>query len=282
MPDVQVDAGMMSCVPFQNPQPQGGFAVWAEDSSMANRFTTNRSQFPKRIAKGKTLFAKHKAIAMRSTQPRLLCLADTKNASGPLPHGRSTQAGRASCANGLLILAPMAKPPREHHHNCRAPLPGHAPKGPTPGHDPMPDRAAGEIIMTTRMLIDARHRKKPGWRCSRATVLKNSTLILLITSRSRAISIWPRSRVEPSLQAAFVDFGGNRHGFLAFSEIHPDYYQIPKEDREALLAEEAAHAEEEAALRAVAEGEEDFVGDDELGEGWPMISPAAASRKPAR
>ncbi|MFM5924139.1 MAG: ribonuclease E/G, partial [Novosphingobium sp.] len=74
------------------------------------------------------------------------------------------------------------------------------------------------------------------------------------------------TRVEPSLQAAFVDFGGNRHGFLAFSEIHPDYYQIPKEDREALLAEEAAHAEEEAALRAIAEGEEDFVGDDELGE----------------
>ena len=47
------------------------------------------------------------------------------------------------------------------------------------------------------------------------------------------------TRVEPSLQAAFVDYGGNRHGFLAFSEIHPDYYQIPKADREALLAEEA-------------------------------------------
>ncbi|RYY91688.1 MAG: Rne/Rng family ribonuclease, partial [Alphaproteobacteria bacterium] len=45
------------------------------------------------------------------------------------------------------------------------------------------------------------------------------------------------TRVEPSLQAAFVDYGGNRHGFLAFSEIHPDYYQIPKEDREALIAE---------------------------------------------
>ena len=44
------------------------------------------------------------------------------------------------------------------------------------------------------------------------------------------------TRVEPSLQAAFVDYGGNRHGFLAFSEIHPDYYQIPKEDREALLS----------------------------------------------
>ena len=47
------------------------------------------------------------------------------------------------------------------------------------------------------------------------------------------------TRVEPSLQAAFVDYGGNRHGFLAFSEIHPDYYRIPVADREALLAEEA-------------------------------------------
>jgi ribonuclease E len=47
------------------------------------------------------------------------------------------------------------------------------------------------------------------------------------------------TRVEPSLQAAFVEYGGNRHGFLAFSEIHPDYYQIPKEDRDALLREEA-------------------------------------------
>ncbi len=51
------------------------------------------------------------------------------------------------------------------------------------------------------------------------------------------------TRVEPSLQAAFVDYGGNRHGFLAFSEIHPDYYQIPVADREALLAEEQAFAE---------------------------------------
>ncbi|MGC8202319.1 Rne/Rng family ribonuclease [Aliiroseovarius sp. PTFE2010] len=58
------------------------------------------------------------------------------------------------------------------------------------------------------------------------------------------------TRVEPSLQAAFVDYGGNRHGFLAFSEIHPDYYQIPVADREALLAEELAYAE------AMAEEEE--------------------------
>ncbi len=51
------------------------------------------------------------------------------------------------------------------------------------------------------------------------------------------------TRVEPSLQAAFVDYGGNRHGFLAFSEIHPDYYQIPVADREALMEEERAYAQ---------------------------------------
>jgi ribonuclease E len=61
------------------------------------------------------------------------------------------------------------------------------------------------------------------------------------------------TRVEPSLQAAFVDYGGNRHGFLAFSEIHPDYYQIPVADREALMEEERAYAE---AQRARDEAEE--------------------------
>ncbi|MGM0741209.1 MAG: Rne/Rng family ribonuclease [Pseudomonadota bacterium] len=61
------------------------------------------------------------------------------------------------------------------------------------------------------------------------------------------------TRVEPSLQAAFVDYGGNRHGFLAFSEIHPDYYQIPVADREKLLEEERAYAEE---LRARDDDEE--------------------------
>jgi ribonuclease E len=55
------------------------------------------------------------------------------------------------------------------------------------------------------------------------------------------------TRVEPSLQAAFVDYGGNRHGFLAFSEIHPDYYQIPVADRIALMEEERAYAEAQAA-----------------------------------
>ena len=51
------------------------------------------------------------------------------------------------------------------------------------------------------------------------------------------------TRVEPSLQAAFVEYGGNRHGFLAFNEIHPDYYQIPVADREAIMAE--AHDDED-------------------------------------
>jgi ribonuclease E len=79
------------------------------------------------------------------------------------------------------------------------------------------------------------------------------------------------TRVEPSLQAAFVDFGGNRHGFLAFSEIHPDYYQIPKADRDALLAEDAEAAEEEERLRAEEEDEgispgDEYDAEDESGE----------------
>ncbi|MEP7221839.1 MAG: ribonuclease E/G [Novosphingobium sp.] len=121
--------------------------------------------------------------------------------------------------------------------------------------------------MTTRMLIDARHQEE-----TRVAVLKGNRIEEFDFESADHkqikgnIYLAKVTRVEPSLQAAFVDFGGNRHGFLAFSEIHPDYYQIPKQDRDALLAEEAAHAEEEAELRAEAEGEEDFVGDDELGE----------------
>jgi ribonuclease E len=122
--------------------------------------------------------------------------------------------------------------------------------------------------MTTRMLIDARHQEE-----TRVAVLKGNRIEEFdFESADRKqikgnIYLAKVTRVEPSLQAAFVDFGGNRHGFLAFSEIHPDYYQIPKEDREALLAEEAAHAEEEAALRAAEEGDDEYGADDELGEG---------------
>jgi ribonuclease E len=127
---------------------------------------------------------------------------------------------------------------------------------------PTRGRAAGDNGMTQRMLIDARHQEE-----TRVAVLKGNRIEEFDFESADHkqikgnIYLAKVTRVEPSLQAAFVDFGGNRHGFLAFSEIHPDYYQIPKEDREALLAEEAAHAEEEAALRAAEDGDdEDYEG----------------------
>ncbi|WP_197411968.1 Rne/Rng family ribonuclease [Sphingopyxis sp. H050] len=97
--------------------------------------------------------------------------------------------------------------------------------------------------MTTRMLIDARHREE-----TRVAVTKGNRIEEFDFESAEHkqlkgnIYLAKVTRVEPSLQAAFVEYGGNRHGFLAFSEIHPDYYQIPKEDREALLREEAEHA----------------------------------------
>jgi ribonuclease E len=68
------------------------------------------------------------------------------------------------------------------------------------------------------------------------------------------------TRVEPSLQAAFIEYGGNRHGFLAFNEIHPDYYQIPVADREALMREEAEDEDDHPSTNGNghrAEGDED-------------------------
>ena len=105
--------------------------------------------------------------------------------------------------------------------------------------------------MTMRMLIDARHREE-----TRVAVVKGSRIEEFDFESAEHkqlkgnIYLAKVTRVEPSLQAAFIEYGGNRHGFLAFSEIHPDYYQIPKEDREALLREEAEHAAEEERLRA--------------------------------
>ena len=122
--------------------------------------------------------------------------------------------------------------------------------------------------MTTRMLIDARHSEE-----TRVAVLKGNRIEEFdFESADRKqikgnIYLAKVTRVEPSLQAAFVDFGGNRHGFLAFSEIHPDYYQIPKADRDALLAEEAAAAEEEAALRAAEDEDGDDYEDGEYASG---------------
>ena len=118
--------------------------------------------------------------------------------------------------------------------------------------------------MTMRMLIDARHREE-----TRVAVVKGNRIEEFdFESAERKqlkgnIYLAKVTRVEPSLQAAFIDYGGNRHGFLAFSEIHPDYYQIPKEDRDALLREEAEHAAEEAALRAQQDAEDDLHDDEE-------------------
>ena len=117
--------------------------------------------------------------------------------------------------------------------------------------------------MATRMLIDARHQEE-----TRVAVLKGNRIeeFDFESADKRQIKgniyLAKVTRVEPSLQAAFVDFGGNRHGFLAFSEIHPDYYQIPKEDREALLAAEAEVAEEEQRLRAEEEERGEMPGDE--------------------
>jgi ribonuclease E len=107
--------------------------------------------------------------------------------------------------------------------------------------------------MGMRMLIDATHPEE-----TRVVVVKGTRLeeFDYETSTKQVnkgnIYLARVTRVEPSLQAAFVEYGGNRHGFLAFSEIHPDYYQIPIADRQALLAQQA---EEEAAAAAEEEAE---------------------------
>jgi ribonuclease E len=101
--------------------------------------------------------------------------------------------------------------------------------------------------MANKMIIDASHPEE-----TRVVVLRGNRVEEFDFESANKkplrgnIYLAKVTRVEPSLQAAFVDYGGNRHGFLAFSEIHPDYYQIPVADRQALLEEDArAHGEDE-------------------------------------
>src|SRR5580704_16763037 len=112
--------------------------------------------------------------------------------------------------------------------------------------------------MAKRMLIDAAHPEE-----TRVVVLNGSRLDEFDFEASTKkqikgnIYLAKVTRVEPSLQAAFVEYGGNRHGFLAFNEIHPDYYRIPIADRQAALeaervAEFAANAREDAEREAAA------------------------------
>lgn len=114
--------------------------------------------------------------------------------------------------------------------------------------------------MTKRMLIDATHREE-----TRVAVVDGDWLVDFdYESKYRKqlkgnIYLAKVTRVEPSLQAAFVDFGGNRHGFLPFNEIHPDYFRLPIADREALLAEQE---EEMQAIREREEAEENAIDND--------------------
>lgn len=112
--------------------------------------------------------------------------------------------------------------------------------------------------MTKRMLIDATHAEE-----TRVVVMEGNRLVefdyesALRELMKGNIFLAKVTRVEPSLQAAFVNFGGNRHGFLPFSEIHPDYYRIPVADREAMIAEQKAMEEEAARREAEEEAREE-------------------------
>ncbi|NMA99673.1 MAG: ribonuclease E/G, partial [Phyllobacteriaceae bacterium] len=97
-------------------------------------------------------------------------------------------------------------------------------------------------MATKRMLVDAIHPEETRIVVTAGNRLEEFDFESATRRQLRGnIYLAKVTRVEPSLQAAFVEYGGNRHGFLAFSEIHPDYYQIPVADREALLRDEEHH-----------------------------------------
>ena len=103
--------------------------------------------------------------------------------------------------------------------------------------------------MQKKLLIDASHQEE-----TRIVLLDNNQVeefdFEAINKKqiSGNIFLAKVTRVEPSLQAAFLDYGGNRHGFLAFSEIHPDYYQIPIADKKLLLENTILNDEEKNEL----------------------------------
>lgn len=110
----------------------------------------------------------------------------------------------------------------------------------------------GDIVsMTKRMLIDGTHPEELRVVISNGNRLDEYDVETSTKTQLKGnIYLAKITRVEPSLQAAFVDYGGNRHGFLAFSEIHPDYYQIPIEDREALKRDVAQFEANASAAQA--------------------------------
>ena len=132
--------------------------------------------------------------------------------------------------------------------------------------------------MTKRMLIDSTHPEE-----TRVVVVDGNRLedfdFETATKKQLKGNIYLAriTRVEPSLQAAFVEYGGNRHGFLAFSEIHPDYYQIPVADRQALMEEERAYAEAQFDLSRITDRfEAVFARACPMPQGFTAASPAPA------
>lgn len=142
--------------------------------------------------------------------------------------------------------------------------------------------------MTKKMLIDATHEEE-----TRVAVVDGNRLVefdyesIVRKQLKGGIYLAKVTRVEPSLQAAFVNFGGNRHGFLPFSEIHPDYFRIPVSDREALMAEQQAELEKIDALHDDDEDDEDIDADvsanddDDEGEDIEEIVEVGGADKPA-
>src|ERR1043165_8053815 len=100
--------------------------------------------------------------------------------------------------------------------------------------------------MPNKMLIDASHPEETRVVVTRGNRIEEFDFESQDKKQLRGNIYLARvTRVEPSLQAAFVEYGGNRHGFLAFSEIHPDYYQIPVADRQALIEADARAARDD-------------------------------------
>jgi len=132
--------------------------------------------------------------------------------------------------------------------------------------------------MSKKMLIDAAHAEE-----TRVVVVDGTRVEEFdFESQNRKqlrgnIYLAKVTRVEPSLQAAFVEYGGNRHGFLAFNEIHPDYYQIPVADREALMREEAEEDDEPHHPRA--RGESDDEDDDASEDDDDVMEEEVARRR---
>ena len=134
--------------------------------------------------------------------------------------------------------------------------------------------------MAKRMLIDASHAEETRVVVADGTRLEEFDFESAARKQLKGnVYLAKVMRVEPSLQAAFVDYGGNRHGFLPFNEIHPDYYQIPVEDREALYAEtaEAVDDGDEPAAAQPAAAEDDETEREATAEDGSQPEPADAS-----